>query len=31
MVPLSEAIGAFDKVIVPETGESVMEKGLMQK
>lgn len=30
MVLLSEAIGAFDKVIVPKTGESVMEKGLLQ-
>lgn len=30
MVLLSEAIGAADKVIVPETGESVMEKGLLQ-
>ena len=30
MVLLSEAIGAFDKVIVSETGKSVMEKGLLQ-
>lgn len=30
MVLLSEAIGAFDKVIIPETGESIMEKGLLQ-